>query len=155
VTDWRALNAPLFAALGLQQIVLFLLLGLIVLVSTFHVAATLVVLLRERRRELGALAAQGLEPRRIRRVFQIYGLLLGLAGGALGLGLGVAVAWIFDAFELVRFDADVAEIYFIRAVPFHLRWGDLAAIALFAGGVTAVACWLPSRRAASLPPADA
>ena len=53
VTDWRQLNRELFTALQLQQIALFLVLGLIVLVSTFNVASTLVVLVRERMRDIG------------------------------------------------------------------------------------------------------
>jgi lipoprotein-releasing system permease protein len=63
VTDWKELNRELFAALALQKAALFLLLGLIVLVSTFNVASSLVVLVRERRRDLGVLAALGRPPR--------------------------------------------------------------------------------------------
>jgi lipoprotein-releasing system permease protein len=62
VTDWRQLNRELFTALKLQQIILFLVLGLIVLVSTFNVASTLVVLVRERMRDIGLLGALGLPP---------------------------------------------------------------------------------------------
>ena len=60
VTDWQELNRDLFVALRVQQRALFLVLGLIVLVSTFNVASTVVVLVRERMREIGALAAMGL-----------------------------------------------------------------------------------------------
>ena len=67
VTDWRQLNRELFTALQLQQIALFLVLGLIVLVSTFNVASTLVVLVRERMRDIGLLGALGLRPPRRRR----------------------------------------------------------------------------------------
>ena len=77
VTDWKELNRELFAALALQKAALFLLLGLIVLVSTFNVASSLVVLVRERRRDLGVLAALGLAPERMRWVFLLYGGALG------------------------------------------------------------------------------
>ena len=66
----------------LQQLALFLLLGLIVLVSTFNVASTLVVLVRERLRDIGVLAALGLSPEQLRGVFLLYGGALGLAGVA-------------------------------------------------------------------------
>src|SRR6185295_2997015 len=72
VTSWQELNRELFSALKLQQAALFLVLGLIVLVSTFNVASTLVVLVRERMRDLGALAALGLPPRRLRRTFLVF-----------------------------------------------------------------------------------
>ena len=67
VTDWRRLNRELFTALRLQQWALFLVLGLIVVVSTFNVASTLVVLVRERMRDIGVLAAFGI-PRMLKSV---------------------------------------------------------------------------------------
>lgn len=155
VSDWRELNRELFTALKLQQVVLFLVLGLIVLVSTFNVASTLVVLVRERMREIGALAAIGFAPGGLRRVFLSYGLLLGVAGTVAGLGLGALTVWVLDTFELIRFDPEVASIYFIRSVPFRLRATDLAAIVLFTLGITFLACWFPSRRAARVDPAVA
>jgi lipoprotein-releasing system permease protein len=155
VTDWRELNRDLFAALRLQQLALFLLLGLIVLVSTFNVASTLVVLVRERLRDLGVLAALGLSPRRLRDLFLLYGGALGLAGVTAGLGLAFAISWAADRFELIRFGPDVASIYFLRAVPFRLSPADAGAIALFTLAVTFLSCWFPARRALRLDPAEA
>ncbi|MGE0640535.1 MAG: FtsX-like permease family protein [Thermoanaerobaculia bacterium] len=155
VTDWHELNRDLFAALRLQQIALFLLLGLIVLVSTFNVASTLVVLVRERLRDLGVLAAIGLSPRRMRRVFLLYGGALGLAGVVAGLAAAFVIAWAATRFELVRFGPEVASIYFLRSVPFRLSAADAGAIAAFTLGVTFLSCWFPSRRALRLDPATA
>jgi lipoprotein-releasing system permease protein len=155
VTDWKELNRELFAALRLQQLALFLLLGLIVLVSTFNVASTLVVLVRERLRDLGVLAALGLSPAKLRNVFLLYGGALGLAGVALGLLFAFAIAWVADRFELIRFGPDVASIYFLRAVPFRLSLESAAAIAAFTLGVTFLSCWFPARRALKIDPSVA
>ncbi len=155
VTDWRDLNRELFTALKLQQMVLFFVLGLIVLVSTFNVASTLVVLVRERMRDLGVLSALGLPPRSHRAVFLTYGLLLGTLGAAVGVALGVLVAWAFTEFELIRFDPEMAAIYFISSVPFRVEWTDVAAIVAFTLAVTLLACWLPARRAGQVQPAAA
>ncbi|MEO8277798.1 MAG: FtsX-like permease family protein [Thermoanaerobaculia bacterium] len=155
VTDWRELNRELFAALSLQKAALFLLLGLIVLVSTFNVASSLVVLVRERRRDLGVLAALGLAPERMRWVFLLYGGALGLAGTLAGLGLAGTISWVADRFELVRFGPEVASIYFLRAVPFRLSLADAGLIAGFTLVVTLLSCWLPSRRALTLDPSAA
>jgi len=155
VLDWRELNRELFAALDLQRVALFLLLGLIVLVATFNVASTLVVLVRERRRDFGVLAALGVAPRRLRAVALLVGLLLGAAGTAVGLAVAVAVSWVVTRFELLRFDPEMAEIYFLRSIPLHLSGRDALAIALLALLVTLIAAWFPSRRAARLEPATA
>jgi lipoprotein-releasing system permease protein len=155
VTDWRQLNRELFTALKLQQVVLFLVLGLIVLVSTFNVASTLVVLVRERMRDIGLLGALGLRPGRLRSVFLVYGGFLGVFGTLVGVIAGWAVCWLLTTFELVRFDAEVAAIYFISSVPFHVEPRDVLAVVGFALLVTLLACFLPAWRAARVEPSSA
>ncbi len=113
------------------------------------------MLVRERLREIGVLATLGLPPRRLRALFLWYGGALGLAGTVAGVALGSLVAWLLTEFELIRFDPEVAAIYFISSVPFRVRAPELAAVALFTLAVTVAACWLPSRRAARVRPAVA
>jgi lipoprotein-releasing system permease protein len=155
VTDWQRLNRDLFAALRLQQLLLFFLLGLIVLVSTFNVASTLMVLVRERLRDVGVLSALGLSRRRLAAVFVAYGGALGLVGTLLGVGLGSAVAWVFDRYELIRFDPEVAAIYFVSAVPFHVEAGDLLAVTGFSVAFTLLSCLLPTLRVVRVNASDA
>ena len=155
VTSWRELNQELFTALELQQIALFFVLGLIVVVSTFNVASSLVVLVRERLRDIGVLAALGLTPARLRAVFLLYGAGLGVFGSLCGIVAGTAVAWVITEFELIRFDSEMAAIYFISSVPFKVEALDVAAILLFTLIVTLLACWIPARRAARVRPAMA
>lgn len=155
VTHWRDLNRELFTALKVQQIALFFVLGLIVLVSTFNVASSLVVLVRERMRDIGSLAAIGLSPGELRKVFLFYGLGLGAVGTLAGIGLGALTSWVLTEFELIRFEPELAAIYFISSVPFRIELLDILAVALFSLIVTVVACWVPARRAASILPATA
>jgi lipoprotein-releasing system permease protein len=155
VTDWRQLNRELFTALKLQQIALFLVLGLIVLVSTFNVSSTLVVLVRERMRDIGLLGALGLRPGSLRLIFLLYAGFLGALGTLLGVAIGWGTSWVLTRFELIRFDAEVAAIYFIRSVPFRVELEDLLAIVGFTLGVTLLACFLPAWRAARVDPSSA
>jgi lipoprotein-releasing system permease protein len=155
VTDWQQLNRELFAALKLQQVVLFVVLGLIVLVSTFNVASTLVVLVRERMRDIGVLGALGLRAGQLRLVFLAYGGFLGILGTLLGVAAGSALCWVLTTFELIRFEPEVAAIYFIKSVPFRVQPLDLAAIVGFSLLVTLVACGGPAWRAARLDPSSA
>ncbi|MFN7961397.1 MAG: FtsX-like permease family protein [Thermoanaerobaculia bacterium] len=155
VRDWQSLNQTLFSALALQKKVLFLALALIVLVSMFNVASTLMVMVRERLPQLGALSALGLAPRSMASVFVLYGLLLGAAGTALGLGVGSAVCWALTRFQLIRLDPDVAAIYFLSSVPFRVEWQDLAAIAGLSLLLTLLACLYPVKKALALDLAEA
>lgn len=155
VTDWRQLNRELFTALRLQQVALFLVLGLIVLVSTFNVASTLVVLVRERMRDIGLLGALGLPPGSLRLIFLLYGGFLGGLGTLLGVAFGWGISWVLTEFELIRFDPEVAAIYFISSVPFRVDPEDLLAIVGFALLVTLIACFVPAWRAARVDPSSA
>ena len=155
VVPWQDLNHSLFAALDLQRRALFLLLGLIVVVATFNVASTLVVLVRERMRDLGVLAALGLGRRALARVFLLYGAVLGALGTAAGLALAWIVYWTFTRFHVLSFGPEIAEVYFLDSVPLRLAAGDALAVGLFSLAVTLLGCWLPAWRAARLDPAAA
>ena len=155
VTDARELNRGLFTALAMQQAILFLVLGLIVAVSTFNTASTLVVLVRERMRDIGVLATLGVTPAGLRSIFLLYGSLLGVAGTLLGVALGSGIAWTMTEFELIRFDPEVAAIYFLSSVPFRVEAADLLAIVAFTLTITLAACILPAWLAARVDPAAA
>jgi lipoprotein-releasing system permease protein len=155
VTDWQRLNRELFSALRLQQLLLFFLLGLIVVVSTFNVASTLMVLVRERLRDVGVLAALGMSRRALAYAFVAYGGALGLVGTAIGLALGSGAAWVLDRFQLIRFDPEVAAIYFVSAVPFRIAPRDLVAIAALSLAFTLLSCLLPTLRVVRVSSSDA
>ena len=139
----------------MQQIALFFVLGLIVLVSTFNVASSLVVLVRDRMRDVGVLAAIGLTPGELRSIFLFYGGALGVVGCICGVVLGAGIAWALTEFELIRFDPELAAIYFISSVPFRVDFADLMRVVGFTLVVTLVACWLPARKAGRVQPATA
>lgn len=147
IREWSELNAELFAALRIQQLALFCVLGLIVLVSTFNVASSLVVLVRERMRDVGVLSALGLEPRQLQSVFLLFGAALGLFGTLAGVTLGTVVSLVLTRYELIRFGPEVAAVYFLSSVPFRVELLDLLAVVGFTLAVMLLACWLPSRRA--------
>lgn len=155
VADWQELNRELFTALKVQQIALFFVLGLIVLVSTFNVASSLVVLVRDRMRDVGVLAAIGLTPGELRSVFLFYGAALGVAGCLCGVLLGSGISWALTEFELIRFEPELAAIYFISSVPFRVDPADLLRVVGFTLLVTLTACWLPARKAGRVQPATA
>lgn len=155
VTDWRSLNTGLFSALKIQQTTLFFVIGLIVAVSTFNIVATLVMTVKEKRRDIGVLTALGAEPPFFSRVFLLLGGLLGGAGVIAGIAFGALICWVMTEFRLLRFPPGVAEIYFVSYIPFVVRGVDLAAIVGFSGLVVLLASWLPARSAGRVDIAEA
>ena len=155
VTDWQQMNRELFTALQFQKVILFFVLLLIVAVSTFNIASTLVVLVRERMRDIGLLGALGLRPALLRSVFLVYGGFLGAFGTLLGVLVGSGICWVLTTFRLIRFDPEVAAVYFIDSVPFRVVPWDLLAVVGSALLVTLAACFFPAWRAARVEPSAA
>lgn len=150
VSDWREMNRPLFSMLQVQQLVLFIVIGLIVFVSTFNIVSTLIMTIQEKRREVGILTSMGAEPWLVRRVFVWYGTIVGIAGTTIGVTLGTLICWVLTRYELVTFPPEIAEVYFVSSIPFVTRPIDIAIIAAFSILVSFVATILPSMRAARL-----
>ena len=157
VVDWRELNRELFTALEIQQIALFLVLGLIVLGLDLQ--------RRFQPRSPGArdeCATSGCWPHSDSgpRPCGISSLLYGGGSGrrsasSAGVALGCAVSWALTRFELVRFDEELAAIYFISSISFRVRLADVLAVVLFTLVITGLACWFPARRGARVRPAVA
>ena len=155
VSDWRDMNRQLFSMLKIQQLVLFIVIGLIVFVSTFNIVSTLIMTVHEKRKEIGILSSMGAEPRTIRRIFLWYGTMVGFVGTATGVILGVLICWLITRFRLVSFPPDIAEVYFVSSIPFITRAMDLVIISVFSLAVSFFATIVPSMRAARLNPIDA
>jgi lipoprotein-releasing system permease protein len=155
VSDWRSMNGGLFAALAIQQTTLFLVIGLIVAVSTFNVVATLVMTVREKQRDIGVLTTLGAEPQFFSKVFLALGALLGGAGVLAGVAFGALVCWVMTRWKLLSFPPGVAEIYFVSYIPFLVRAKDIAAIVGFAALAILAASWVPARRASRIDVAEA
>lgn len=155
VSDWRDMNRQLFSMLAIQQLVLFIVIGLIVFVSTFNIVSTLIMTVHEKRKEIGILASMGAERKSVRSIFLWYGATVGVIGTAVGLILGVIVCWIVTRFKIVSFPPEIAEVYFVSSIPFVTRARDLVIIASFSFVVSFLATIVPASRAARLDPVDA
>lgn len=151
--DLREINKPLFAALKVEKWIFGAILALIVLIAAFNIVASLVLLVTEKRRDLGVLLAQGATPRQIQRLFEVQGLRIGAVGTAWGLGISVPFCLIADHFKLVKLPSAVYD--FITYVPFRLHFFDLVIVAVFPLLVAWWASRYPAKRASNLDPVDA
>lgn len=155
VLDWKALNKDLFAVLAVQQTLLFVVLTLIVAVAAGTVVSSLVVLLAEKTREVGVLAALGATPRQVMRTFLASGLFLGGSGLLAGTLFGVLACWILTATRAVRFPPEIARVYYLTWMPFRPEPLPVLAVLAVGGLLVLLSSILPARRAARLAPAEA
>jgi lipoprotein-releasing system permease protein len=127
-TDWREMNRSLFAALRWQTLSLFVVLSLVVAVSSFQVSSALVVLAITKRRSAGMLQALGATPAMIRRILVFSGLLLGGAGVATGIVIGWITSWLMTSLRVVRFPPGLARVYLVDFIPLEPRILHLLAV---------------------------
>jgi lipoprotein-releasing system permease protein len=151
IRDWMDMNRSLFAALQLEKLALFVVVTIIVLVAAFAIIGHLVLLVAEKRKEIGILKAVGASARSITLVFFAVGMTIGVAGTAAGTAVGLGVIWAQNTYKIIKLAGDVYQIDYL---PMKLTLGD----GLMIIGATLILAFLatiiPAKRAGSLIPVD-
>jgi lipoprotein-releasing system permease protein len=150
--DWEQQNSSLFQALKLEKLGMGVILLLIVVVAAFNIISNLTMVVADKTREIGILKAMGMTARSIRRIFFTQGLVIGIAGTALGVVLGIVLAEIIGARKLIPLDPS---IYFIDHLPVFMQAVDVAVTIAASITIAALATLYPAQQAARLYPLEA
>ncbi|MGH7511714.1 MAG: FtsX-like permease family protein [Gemmatimonadales bacterium] len=150
--DWQTQNASLFSALQLEKLAMGLIIFFIMVVAAFNIVGTLTMVVADKTREIGILRAMGLTSPAVARVFLLQGAVIGGVGTAIGLVLGLTVAYVVDKSGLVRINPAV---YFIDHLPVHVEVRDVFVVVAASLAIAVLATLYPSRSASGLTPVDA
>ena len=151
VRDWMEMNRNLFAALQLEKLALFVIVTIIVLVAAFAIIGHLVLLVAEKRKEIGILKSIGATGPSITAVFLTVGMTIGLVGTVLGSVVGLTIIWVQNTYKIIRLAGDV---YQIDHLPMKLTSVDFLAIVGATLVLSFFATIIPARRAGALQPVD-
>jgi lipoprotein-releasing system permease protein len=149
--NWMEQNRPLFHALMLERIVTVVVIGLIVCVAALNILTALTMMVMEKTRDIAVMMSFGVQPRQVRMIFLLQGLLIGLTGTILGLIAGYCLSWLGGHY---RFPLS-AEVYSIDYLPFAARWTDGLIVGAVSLAVSLLATLYPSGSAARVLPAEA
>jgi lipoprotein-releasing system permease protein len=150
VLDWRELNHNLFTSLGLQRLVLSVLFCFIVLVASFNIVCTLIMIVLDKQREIAIMKSMGASRFGIMRLFLLQGLVVGGVGTAIGLCGGLLVCHIVKYSD---FGLDPA-IYMIDHLPVRVVPLEFITVAFVALMICLLATLGPSLWASKLDPVD-
>jgi lipoprotein-releasing system permease protein len=150
--NWMEMNANLFAALKLEKTAMGIILTLIVLVGSFSIVTTLVMLVMEKTRDIAILMSMGATRSQIRRIFMLQGTIIGAIGTILGFALGLSVAYLLKRYQFIELPKGV---YSLDTLPVLIEWTDLLIIGISAMVLCFVATIYPARQAARLEPVEA
>jgi len=149
--DWMEMNRNLFNALQLEKLALFIIVTIIVLVAAFAIIGHLILLVAEKRKEIGILKAMGAPAGSVGVVFLSVGMLIGLVGTAAGSAVGLGLIWVQNTYRIIRLAGDVYQIDYL---PMKLTWSDFGLIIGATLLIAFVFTLLPARRAARLDPVE-
>ena len=152
VDDWQHQNASLFSALKLEKLAMSVILLLIVLVASFNIVSTLIMVVTDKTKEIGILRSMGVTANGIQRIFLFQGLVIGIIGTVVGGALGGLLAYLLDRYEFITLPGDV---YFLDRLPVDVNPIDVGLIVMASIAISFLATIYPARRAADLAPVEA
>jgi len=152
VRHWQEMNANLFAALELEKTAMFIILAMIVLVGSFSIVTTLVMLVIQKTKDIAVLMSIGADAKSIRNIFMLQGTFIGLAGTAIGFLIGVPLSLLLKKYQFIKLPSNV---YPVDYLPVRLETLDMVAIGAAAFMLCFLATIYPARRAAALSPSEA
>lgn len=159
VRDWRELNRGFVGALQVESNVMFLILMLIVIVAAFNIVSSLVMLVKDKSKDIAVLRTFGVSRRSMMKIFILSGTSIGVLGALFGTLFGVLIAIYIEPIRqffqwLTGRDLFPAELYYLSELPSKLVVGEVVGIALIAILLAFLATLYPAWKAASTDPVD-
>jgi lipoprotein-releasing system permease protein len=158
--DWQQSNSSFFNAIQVERNVMFLILTLIMLVAALNIISSLIMLVKDKGRDIAVLRTMGATRGMVMRIFLLSGASVGLIGTIAGFGLGVAFCVNIQTIQgwlerLTGTDLWNAEIRFLTRIPAVIDWTEVATVLAMALGLSFAATIYPAWRAARLDPVEA
>ncbi|MFN0217412.1 MAG: lipoprotein-releasing ABC transporter permease subunit [Hyphomicrobium sp.] len=160
VSDWRQRNETFFNVLAVERNVMFIILSLIVLVAALNIISGLMMLVKDKGRDIAILRTMGASKGSVMRVFLITGASIGVVGTLAGLVLGVVFCWNIEAIKnfvswitgTTVFDPS---IYYLTKLPAEIDVRETAGIVAMAMALSVLATIYPSWKASRMDPVEA
>ncbi len=160
MVDWRQRNATFFNALQVERNVMFLILTLIVLVAALNIISGLIMLVKDKGRDIAILRTIGASQGAVMRIFLITGASIGVVGTLMGLLVGMLVCLNVESIRqfvswLTNTELFSPELYFLSRLPAEMDESETTAVVVMALTLSFLATLYPSWRAARLDPVEA
>jgi lipoprotein-releasing system permease protein len=150
-THWKQMHRNLFSMLEMQKVMMYVILTLIILVAAFNIASALIMMVKEKVKDIAILKVMGASNRSIQIIFLKKGGVIGLAGILMGLCGGLILCLILSHYQFIDLPGDV---YFLTTLPVEISLADLAMIVGGTLSICMFASFYPAYKAARIKPVD-
>jgi lipoprotein-releasing system permease protein len=159
IVDWQQANSTIVNAVEIERNVMFLILTLIILVAAFNIISGMIMLVKDKGRDIAILRTMGASRGMILRIFMLGGASIGIVGTITGFVIGVLFTENIEAIRhflegILHIDLFSAEIRFFTRIPAQIDGGEVAAVVGMALALSFLATLYPSWRAARLDPVE-
>lgn len=160
VVDWQQSNYSFFTAVQVEQNVMFIILALIILVAAFNVISSLIMMVKDKTRDIAVLRTIGAGRGAVMRIFLMCGASVGVMGTVIGTILGVVITLNIDSLQdavqaITGVNVFNPEVYYLTHLPARLDWGEVVKVIVMALALSLLATLYPSWRAARTDPVEA
>ena len=160
ITNWRQRNATFFTVLEVERTVMFIILSLIILVAALNIVSGMMMLVKDKGRDIAILRTMGATKSSIMRVFLITGASIGIVGTIAGFILGVVFCWNIEAIrQFVQWATSTTlmdpTVYYLTKLPADINPRETLGIVIMALVLSVLATLYPSWRASRLDPVEA
>lgn len=159
ITDWRKQSESLVSALGIERAVMRLILMLLVVIAALNIISGLVMLVKNKGRDIAILRTIGVTRGSIMRIFLMIGASIGVLGTIFGVLAGTLfcmnITTIQKIVESIFGPVFPAEVYFLSQIPAHVEWSEVIITAVFSLLMSIAVTIPPAWRAAKLDPVEA
>lgn len=160
IVSWEDANSSFFNAVQVERNVMFLILTLIIIVAAFNIVSSLIMLVKDKGRDIAILRTMGATRGSVLRIFLICGASIGVLGTAIGVTLGLVFCLNIESIRqalqsLTGTELFSAEIYFLTRLPAIIDWNEVAQVVAMGLGLSLLATLYPSFRAGRVDPVEA
>ncbi|MGH6985910.1 MAG: lipoprotein-releasing ABC transporter permease subunit [Caulobacteraceae bacterium] len=160
VTDWTQRNRAYFGALQVERNVMRMILMIIVAIAAMNIISGLIMLVKNKGRDIAILRTMGAARGAILRIFFMAGAVIGVLGTALGIGVGVLFCLNIEAIQdfvqwVTRVQVFNPDVYFLSHVPAKIDWNEVVLVTIWTLAASFLATLPPALQAARLDPVEA
>ena len=160
IIDWKKRNSSFMNALDVEKNVMFVILTLIILVATFNIISSMIMLVQTKKSDIALMRTMGASKYLIIRIFMLTGSIIGILGTIIGAILGIIVSMNIETirnFISTFFEKELfsPQIYFLSTLPSNINFNEVFVVMGLSVSLTLLASMIPAWKASKISPAEA